>query len=275
MRITTLLENHTNKKHPALQAEHGLSFYIENRGYVVMSDVGQSGKFAENAGALGVDLTRVEALAISHHHYDHGGGLGRFFIENKAAKVYLRFSPDDANYIADVPSQPIRYIGLDRGLLRKNTDRIVTLTENNEVLPGFHLITGIPNEFPKPSGDQRLKVQQGEKKQVDTFEHEMVTVLEGEEGLVVLTGCAHNGVLNMIAATQAALPDKPILAVVGGFHLHHESVNDIRMVGEALLASDIPVVYTGHCTGDNAMDVLAEVLGERLKRLYTGLVMTF
>jgi len=129
----------------------------------------------------------------------------------------------------DALSEPPRYIGLDRGLLKENADRIVTLTENSEVYPGFHLFTDIPNKFPKPSGDQRLQVQRGSRKQVDTFEHEMVTVLEGEEGLVVLTGCAHNGVLNMIAATQEALPGKPILAVVGGFHLHHESVDDIRV----------------------------------------------
>ena len=275
MRITTLLENHINENHSALQAEHGLSFYIENRGYVVMSDVGQSGKFAENAEALGIDLTRVEALAISHHHYDHGGGLDRFFAENKQAKVYLRFSPDDADYIAESPEQPARYIGLDRGLLHENADRIVYISEKIEVLPGFHLLTKIPNDFPKPSGDQRLKIQQGGKKQVDTFEHELVTVLEGKKGLVVLTGCAHNGVLNMVAATRNTFPDKPLQAVIGGFHLHHESVDDIRMVGEALLAAEIPAIYTGHCTGDNAMDVLAEVLGERLKRLYTGLVMNF
>lgn len=273
MRITTLLENHSNIDNPALQVEHGLSFYIENRDHVFMSDVGQSGKFSENAKILGVDLTRVEVLAISHHHYDHGGGLGRFFKENECATVYLKQIPD-VNLVADDGIQDVRYIGLDKGLLKEHTDCIQYITGNSEIMPEFHLLTDLPNIYPKPSGDQRLKVLQGDKKCVDTFEHEMVTVLEGNEGLVILTGCAHNGVLNMIAATQEALPEKPILAVVGGFHLHLESKEDVRVVGEALLDLDIPAVYTGHCTGDWAVDVLSEVMGDRLKRLFTGLVIT-
>ena len=274
MRITTLLENHSNKSMPDLQSEHGLSFYIENRDYVVMSDVGQSGKFAVNSSVLGLDLARVEGLAISHHHYDHGGGLGQFIKDNERAMVYLR-QTSDVNFVAEDGSEDVRYIGLDQGLLRKHADRIQYITENSEIMPGFHLLTDIPNDFPKPSGDQRLKIQKGKEKRVDTFEHEMVTVLEGEKGLVVLTGCAHNGVLNMIAATQNALPGKTILAVVGGFHLHHEDETAVRAVGKALLELDIPAVYTGHCTGDWAVDVLTEVMGDRLKRLYTGLVMTF
>ena len=275
MRIITLLENHTDQSCPELQAEHGLSFYIENRGHVVMSDVGQSGKFADNAAHLGVDLSHVEALAISHHHYDHGGGLGRFLKENQTATVYLRVSPEDAAYIAEDPPHPIRYIGLDQGLLREHAVRIVSIHGNSEVLPGFHLLTEIPKQYPKPSSDQRLKVQRSGRTQVDDFAHEMVTVVEGEGGYVILTGCAHNGVLNMIAAAKKALPDKQILGVVGGFHLHHEADQTVQEVGEALLAQDIPAIYTGHCTGDHAMDLLGEVLEDRLHRLYTGLAITF
>lgn len=275
MRVITLIENHKHENRPQLWAEHGLSFYIENRGHTLMSDVGQSEKFAENAAKLGVDLAGVEALAISHHHYDHGGGLGRFFLENQTAQVFLRFSPDDAAYIAEDPHKPSRYIGLDRGILRAHADRIEMITGNREIVPGFHLLTDIPQLFPKPSGDQRLKVQRGGRTHEDAFEHEMVTVVEGESGYVILTGCAHNGVLNMIAATKKALPGVPILGVVGGFHLHHEEDQTVWEVGEALLAQDIPAIYTGHCSGDHAIDLLGEVLGDRLHRLYTGLVISF
>ncbi len=275
MKIITLLENHPDKANPALKSEHGVSFYVENQGHMIMSDVGKSGLFAKNAKRLGVDLTRVEALAISHHHHDHGGGLGRFFMENQKAIVYLRVSPEDADYIAENPSQPPRVIGLDRGLLQDKAERIVNVSEKTEVLPGFHLLKDIPSEHPKPGRDTRMKIRQAGHKRVDTFEHEMVTVLEGDSGLVILTGCAHNGVMNMVVATQKAFPEKSLQAVIGGFHLHRESDDDVRKVGEALLDADVPAVYTGHCTGDHAMDVLAEVLGDRLKRLCTGMVIEF
>jgi 7,8-dihydropterin-6-yl-methyl-4-(beta-D-ribofuranosyl)aminobenzene 5'-phosphate synthase len=275
MRITTLIENHTNETKPELQAEHGVSFYIEHQRHVYISDVGQSGKFAQNAAMLGIDLARVEALVISHHHYDHGGGLSTFFDENSSAMVYLRAAPGDFNYIAEDSEGQVRYIGLDKDLVKAHEHRFVTLDENREVLPGLHLLVDIPNLYPKPSGDQRLKMQQGVLKAPDTFEHELVTVVEAQDGLIVLTGCAHNGVLNMIAAAQQAFPKKPITGVIGGFHLGHEDENAIKKVGEELLALDIPAIFSGHCTGDKAVTILSEVLGERFHRLYTGLEIEF
>jgi 7,8-dihydropterin-6-yl-methyl-4-(beta-D-ribofuranosyl)aminobenzene 5'-phosphate synthase len=274
MRITTLLENHPHPDSRALQAEHGLSFYLEVDGHVYMSDVGQSGKFADNAAHLGVNLIRVEAVVISHHHYDHGGGLGRFFRENETAQVYLR-KLQDAFYIAEDPSGAIRTIGLDDGLLRRHQERVVGVSEGGEIFPGLHLVTEIPKLFPKPGGDQRLKIKFGAEVKPDPFAHELVTVIEQDDALVILTGCAHNGVLNMIAATRKALPNKPIKAVVGGFHLHHEAPSTVRWIGEKLLEMDIPSIVTGHCTGDDAVLILEEVLGERLQRLYTGLVMEY
>ena len=109
----------------------------------------------------------------------------------------------------------------------------------------------------------------------DTFEHEIVTVLEGDEGLVILTGCAHNGVLNMIEAVRSAFPGRPISAVIGGFHLKYEKPDVVREIGEVLDTMEIPAIYTGHCTGDESMEILKQVLGDKLQRLFTGLVLEF
>lgn len=274
MKISTLVENHGNVEKPSLKAEHGVSFYIEVAEHIYMSDVGQSGNFADNAEKMDVDLGRVETLAISHHHYDHGGGLGRFFEENKDAVVYLHTSPNADYFAVDSPDS-VRYIGLDRGLLKAHQDRLNYIDESQEISPGFYLITEIPEKYPKPHGDERLKRRIGDSIIADPFEHEMVTVVEGDEGLVVLTGCAHNGVLNMIAAAQNAFPGKSIQAVIGGFHLHHETDQTVWEIGKTLLEMNIPRVITGHCTGEDATDVLEEVLGDRIHRLYTGMKMIF
>jgi 7,8-dihydropterin-6-yl-methyl-4-(beta-D-ribofuranosyl)aminobenzene 5'-phosphate synthase len=274
MKITILVENDVAEGHSALKAEHGLSFYIDINKHIFMSDVGQSGKFAENTKVLGCNLKAVDALAISHHHYDHGGGLARFFEENDRAKVYLRQAPK-ADYIVDVLGMPLKYIGLDQVVLDEHTQRITFITERTNILPGVHLLTDIPETYPRPSGDKRLKVKRNGEKLPDSFEHELVTVLDSQNGLVILTGCAHTGVLNMIKAAQDAFPHKPIRAVTGGFHLNREADETVQYIGETLLAMDIPEVYTGHCTGKNAARILADILGERFHPLGTGAVLEF
>lgn len=274
MRVLTLVENHENKNRMDLASEHGLSFLIENQGHTFMSDVGQSDNFAENAAKMGVDISNVEALAISHHHYDHGGGLGRFFEENESATIYLRHVTN-VDYVAVDNAEGVRDIGLDKALLADQYKRIVPITENRTIHPGFHLLVDIPGDYPTPRGDQRLKIKEGREMRPDPFEHELVTVVEGETGLVLLTGCAHNGVLNMIAAVRRALPGKPILAVIGGFHLHHETPHRVHEIADSLLSMDIPAIYSGHCTGEEAMAILQDVLGSRMHPLYTGLEISF
>jgi 7,8-dihydropterin-6-yl-methyl-4-(beta-D-ribofuranosyl)aminobenzene 5'-phosphate synthase len=273
MRITTLLENHPDPGPSGLAGEHGLSFFIEHPSGVFLSDVGASSLFAENAAQLGVDLARVAGLAVSHHHFDHGGGLGRFFEENRDGTVYLRKAPE-ADYLVIEPELS-RYIGLDKDVMAQYAGRLRYVESNTEIAPGVHLLTEIPSIYAKPGGDTRLMMQRGDETLPDTFEHEMATVLETEDGLVLLTGCAHNGVLNMIEATRQALPERPILAVIGGFHLMAEPQPVVFKLGKLLLEMDIPAVYTGHCTGDPQTDILAQVLGDRLHRLHTGLVLDF
>lgn len=155
MHILTLIEDHENKNRNDLSSEHGLSFLIENQGHTFMSDVGQSGKFADNAAKLGAELSTVEALAISHHHYDHGGGLVRFFEENKSATVYLR-AASDVDYFSADNAEAVRDIGLDKTLLADYGKRIVAITDNRVIHPGLHLLVDIPEDYPKPSGDRRF-----------------------------------------------------------------------------------------------------------------------
>ena len=111
MKIVVLIEN-TAPEGSCLAAEHGLSFYVEHRGKAVLLDAGASGGFADNAAALGVDLGHVDVAVLSHGHYDHAGGLGRFFACNDHAKVYARPSAGGA-YFSTSLGEP-RFIGVSR-----------------------------------------------------------------------------------------------------------------------------------------------------------------
>ena len=147
--------------------------------------------------------------------------------------------------------------------------------ENQEVAPGLHLLTAIPDQYPQSEGDLRLQVLTDDGLKPDRFEHEAVTVVEDVEGLVVLTGCGHHGLLNMLAAVRQAFPDKPIRAVVGGFHLHHEDPEAVLDISQRLVQADIPAIVSGHCTGKKALKLLEETLGDRFQKLHTGMGMRF
>jgi 7,8-dihydropterin-6-yl-methyl-4-(beta-D-ribofuranosyl)aminobenzene 5'-phosphate synthase len=112
----------------------------------------------------------------------------------------------------------------------------------------------------------------------DPFDHELLMVVREDDGMVVFTGCSHSGVLNLIEAAIAEFPGVPIRAVIGGFHLiglpqlntMGASVPEVEDIGRKILGFSPGRVYTAHCTGAKAYDVLAGVMGDTLEPFHTG-----
>jgi len=219
----------------------------------------------------------VDALVISHHHFDHGGGLARFLEVNHKAKVYLRKSEEEDFYFR-IPGILSRYVGLDQELLEKQADRFEFVDSFTEILPGVYILTEIPRHYALPKGNRRLFVKRGKTFSLDSFDHELIMVGKEKEELVVFTGCAHSGILNMMAAVTRQFPDVPIKGVFGGFHLiglpklntMAGSKREVKGIGQELLKYPIERVYTGHCTGKKAYRVLKGVMAEKLEYFQTG-----
>jgi 7,8-dihydropterin-6-yl-methyl-4-(beta-D-ribofuranosyl)aminobenzene 5'-phosphate synthase len=283
MRITVLTENHPARGagyDAALVAEHGLSLHIEHAGSRVLFDAGASVAFRQNAAQLGIDLAAVDAAVISHHHRDHGGGLAAFLEANPTAPVYLRPAPAGQPYRRVWVRR--KYIGLDRALLDgSGQGRCAPVTGRAEIAPGIHLLTDIGRDHPAPASNRFLHLRQAGRLRRDPFDHELLMVVAGGDGLVVVTGCSHRGVLNMIDAATAAFPGAAVKAVIGGFHLLGMTRLDplggsraeITQLGRALLQYPGAQYYTGHCTCDRAYAALAEVMAARLAPIATGMVL--
>jgi len=241
-------------------------------------DTGSTPAFAANAQKLDIDLRDVEAAVLSHGHYDHGGGLGAFFAANEDAPLYLRTTADGDHFY----TMPLirRYIGLDKNVLKANEPRLRWLSEDTEVAPGFFALTSIPATEPLVYVERNIKVRKGEKLVPDKFTHELTLVVKEPDGISVLTGCGHLGVLNMVQAAKAKWPDEPIKAVMGGFHAVSNPVtkglagspSDVEHMAKRFKELGCQRVVSGHCTGKKASAILRQVLKNDYDELGTGKV---
>ena len=257
MKITTLIEN--TALSPDLTAEHGLSLFVEAAGHRFLFDAGQSAAFADNAGRLGIDLRTAEFAVLSHGHYDHGGGMGRFLSENRTAHVYVNENAFGGHYNAVG-----RYIGLDEAL--RSSSRLILTGDAHTIAPGLTLHTCNDRPRRSPIEPFGLTERVGDFLLPEEFRHEQALLIEENSKRVLLSGCAHKGVLNLLDWFR---PD----VFVGGFHFKQLSPTDPRLKawGERMAAYDT-AFYTGHCTGAEQYAVLKDILGDRLNALSTGAV---
>ena len=280
MRVTVLIENDGPEDRGGLTAEHGLSLLVEVSDGAILFDTGATGAFADNAAALGIDLATVDAAVLSHHHFDHGGGLERFFEINDRAPVYIRRAPH-RNRVFRLLGLVNRQIGLDPSLFERFGDRLIEIDEKTEIASGVFLLTDMGQGHQRPRGNRHLWAESEHGMAPDPFDHELTMVVHQENGMVVVTGCSHNGVLNMVDAATGTFPGAPVKTVIGGFHLiglpfydsmasSRREVEDIaRTIGEKCSGT----IFTGHCTGKKAHRVLESVLGKRLQSMPTGTVL--
>jgi len=270
MKITVLVENNTISE--ALEHRHGLSLYIETGKHRLLFDVGPDDSFIRNAEKLGIDISAVDSAVISHGHYDHGGGLAAFFAANSKALVYIRSS-------GFIPcwSDTGRYIGLDQELA--GSDRFVFTGEDFVIDEQLHLISGIRERICFPSSNVTLLVEKNGERVLDDFDHEQALVITEGRQSVLLSGCAHNGIINIINKAEA-VTGRRMTAVLAGFHMYAPSsdkTEDPAVVDRiaALLRERDGMYYSCHCTGTEAFNRMKGILRERLEYAATGCVFDF
>ncbi len=277
MRITVLIENRPSTTDSRLAAEWGLSLHVAFNGHNILFDTGASGSFANNAEHLSVNIPSIDAVVLSHHHFDHGGGLLRFLELNSAAKVYLGRTPN-GDCIGKKYGLINKYIGLDKTLIADYPGRFETASEDIEILHDVFIFPRILGSHPKPHGNKHLFLKIGNALVPDDFTHEIIMAIKEDGKFVVFTGCSHNGILNMVDTVASKFKSVPIKAVIGGFHLigvpplnfMAGTKSEIRGLARSILDYPIEKTYTGHCTGTPAFKVLKSVMGERLIDISTG-----
>lgn len=270
--VTTLVED-TSGEHLQLQAEHGLSFHIKAGKSTVLFDTGASATFIHNAELLSLDLKEVSLVLISHGHYDHSGGYKAFVDQslNKDAKLFVK--PGFFNKKYGVSNNHSEYLG--NGFTREElTDAGVSIEiiheDIKEVAPGVFSVSGFELSSPIEQINRRFQVEKDGAEVLDDFSDEQVMVVKSGKGLVVVLGCSHPGLINILTTIQKRFKEK-IYAVIGGTHLVEADQERLEETMNFLLAQDIPVIGISHCSGGaDYLSYMKSRLGSRFFHNNTG-----
>lgn len=274
MKVTVVIDNTVP---PSIRgpfvAEHGLSLLIESDGKRVLFDTGQTGAVVNNLSLLGVHPATLDAIVLSHGHYDHVGGLMR--VLQHAAKplpVYAhsdifqtRFSTAGKRHSIGIPFAEAQLSSLGAQWILSNQPR--------EVIPGLWFSGEVPRQTDYEKGDARLLTCQSDGcSSEDPLRDDVSLFCASEQGLRVLGGCAHAGIINTIRHGFALTGQNRLHTWIGGTHLAPVSVEQQNASLDALEALAPALIAANHCTGFAMMARLSERFGPRFIPAFVGTV---
>ena len=269
MKITVLVDNIANEA-SGLNAEHGLSFWLQTDDGNFLIDVGATSLFAENACKMGINIADADYLILSHAHADHVGGLSAFLNINRKAKIYLSSYVCGRNCYSTRRGVK-RDISIDHNLLQLHRERVIFVEKNTEITHNVKLICEIPAIFPAPKANATLLANDVP----DDFLHEIAVAVNSKDGTSIISPCTHRGILNILNAMKSCR----VVDFIGGLHLLDsdennifESVEEIESLSREIFNKNI-FLCTGHCTGRVAKDILSQELGDNYKEFYSGFTM--
>ena len=281
VQITVLIENTKNSAKPNLEAKHGLSFWItattddDNKVTILMDTGPSSQKLLSNVDELDVNLENVDAIVLSHGHYDHTGGLIDALKQiNKRVTVIGHPTVFDPK-LSMMPH--LRLIGAPFRVSDVEAAGGVPVLATNPVKVADGIIT--TGEVPRVTSFENVKGfwTISNRSFVDDLildDQSLVFDVENK-GLVVVSGCAHSGIVNTVKYAQKITENTKVYGVLGGFHLIGANENKIQATIDELKKLDPAFVGPCHCTGKNAIKKIAEAFKDSYTPIRTGDVIKF
>lgn len=256
-----------------LCGEHGLSVWIEAGGERILFDTGKGDAFMANCSALGIDLSATTLLVLSHGHYDHTGGVAEALARASHARAVLHPGAftDRWSIRAGVAKPTMMSAGSKAALSVLPPERIVRTAVPSMIAEGIGVTGTVPrlNAYEDPGGPFYLDT---EGRISDPIEDDMSLWIETADGLVVVTGCCHSGIVNTLDHIIAITGERRICTLLGGFHLSAAAAGRLDRTIQALEGYDIGRMIPCHCTGQEAVEQFRRRLPFEVIPCHAGLV---
>ena len=257
IRITTLSENTANY---GFLAEWGLSILVEVDGTRILMDTGLSFSAVHNAQLLGIDLSTIDWIVVSHGHADHTGGLRE--VLRRRGKVEVIAHPDiwAAKYVRRDERAEEKYCGIpfSREELESLGSCFNPVTEPVYITDRIMTTGEIPMLTSYEEIENNLFIKEGGVLQPDKLSDDLALIINADFGLVVILGCAHRGIINTLRHAQNLTGNELVYAVIGGTHLLRASEERLAKTIVDLKELGIQKLGVSHCTGFHASAQLAQ-----------------
>lgn len=275
MKLISLIDN--TAVDDKLFSENGMSFFVEFGGKNYIIDTGLTGKAAENARRMQLPTDELDAVVLTHNHAAHVGGIDSFMRLSPDAEIYLRAGAQTERFRkTGFFKEPV---GAGKAFFKKYADDLILFNRFSEVAEGFYLASCETFDEKDLNPDRSYFALDGKKQLPYDCSDECFAVLfpkkRKADGLVIIGGCFHCGVQNMLETVKQNWYGIPVLAIVGGFHFMGSNPKTLGCSSEyitaqarALKLSNAEKIYACHCTGFKGFDIMDEALGDKL--MYIG-----